>query len=259
MEPMPPNLAEAERRIDEARKTHADSLDLGDLALREMPGSLGELPHLRTLYLGSRKPLETGRLQAYRERFNPELESLEGLDRLTGLQHLQLSNTGIQNVAPLAGLHELKTLNLWQTRVSDLSPLAGLLRLQSVDLWYTPVSDLTPLAGLAELQSLNLEFCKGVTDVTPLAGLRRLRYLEIGGTSVTDLAPLAGLHELGELNVWKIPATNLSPLAWLPQLTWLTADQAAGVPPGVLSENRADNCLVRLRAFLSRARPDAAS
>ena len=256
---MQPNLAEAEKRIEEARKTHADSLDLGDLALREMPGSLGELPHLRTLYLGSRKPLETGRLQWYRERENPELESLEGLDRLTGLQHLQLSNTGVRNLAPLAGLRQLKTLNLWQTRVNDLSPLARLLRLQSLDLWYTPVSDLTPLARLAELESLNLEFCKGVTDLTPLAGLHRMRHLEVAGTSVTDVAPLAGLGALQHLSLWKLRVISLAPLAALPHLTYLTAGEADGVPPEILSEHGADNCLPRLRAYLSQVRNFSAS
>lgn len=31
------NLSEAERRIEEARRTQAETLDLGDLALRELP------------------------------------------------------------------------------------------------------------------------------------------------------------------------------------------------------------------------------
>jgi hypothetical protein len=46
------NLAEAERRIEEARRTQAESLDLGDLALSELPAGLGDLPHLKTLHLG---------------------------------------------------------------------------------------------------------------------------------------------------------------------------------------------------------------
>jgi hypothetical protein len=45
-------LAEAERRIEEARRTRAEWLDLGDLELDELPASLGSLPHLRALYLG---------------------------------------------------------------------------------------------------------------------------------------------------------------------------------------------------------------
>ena len=49
---MQENLREAERRIEEARETGAEILDLGDLALSEIPASLWGLPDLRALYLG---------------------------------------------------------------------------------------------------------------------------------------------------------------------------------------------------------------
>jgi hypothetical protein len=65
---MQPNLAEAERRIEEARRTQAKSLDLGDLALRELPASLGDLPHLKALYLGKLKLTEVGNLGILADR-----------------------------------------------------------------------------------------------------------------------------------------------------------------------------------------------
>lgn len=40
------NFVEADRRIAEARRTRAESLDLGDLGLGELPASLGDLPDL---------------------------------------------------------------------------------------------------------------------------------------------------------------------------------------------------------------------
>ena len=60
---MQENLAEAERRIEEARRTKAESLDLGDLVLSELPASLGDLPHLKKLYLGKFRPTEVGGLE----------------------------------------------------------------------------------------------------------------------------------------------------------------------------------------------------
>jgi len=51
-----PNLSEAERRIEEARSTQAETLDLGDLSLRKFPASLGDLPYLKALYLGMAGP-----------------------------------------------------------------------------------------------------------------------------------------------------------------------------------------------------------
>jgi hypothetical protein len=78
------NLAEAKRRIEKARRTQAESLDLGDLALSELPASLGDLPNLKVLYLGTASPTKVG------WRDSPEFTDL----------------------TPLAGLHSLHSLNL---------------------------------------------------------------------------------------------------------------------------------------------------
>ena len=45
------NLAEAERRIEEARRSRAESRDL---CLSEIPASLGDVPQLEALYLGKK-------------------------------------------------------------------------------------------------------------------------------------------------------------------------------------------------------------
>jgi Leucine-rich repeat (LRR) protein len=42
---------------------------------------------------------------------------------MTGLEQLQLGNTPVSDVTPLAGLTNLKTLELKDTAVTDFSPL----------------------------------------------------------------------------------------------------------------------------------------
>jgi hypothetical protein len=74
------NLAEAERRIEEARKTQAESLDLGDLALSELPASLGDLPRLKALFLGVVRPTEAVELKWDRDREPPDFTDLSPLD-----------------------------------------------------------------------------------------------------------------------------------------------------------------------------------
>jgi internalin A len=144
-----PNLAEAERRIEEARRTRAESLDLGDLALSELPACLGDLPDLRALYLGKVKPTETG---------DPEWDG-----------HREPAD--LVDLFPLAGLRGLESLNLTSCRgVTDLSPLSGLAGLQSLDLWRTKVTDLSPLSGLQGLQSLDIYECRPALPAVILRG-----------------------------------------------------------------------------------------
>jgi internalin A len=317
-----PNLSEAERRIEEARKTQAEELDLGDLALIALPASLEDLPHLKRLHLSPLKPRAEVGLDLDLTR-TYQLRDLSPLARLQGLESLDLSMcAGVTDLSPLAGLQGLQSLNLSHTWVRDLSPLAGLQELRSLDLESCDgVTDLRPLADLDGLQSLKLGMCACLTSLAPLAGLQGLQSLSFGGTGVTDLAPLAGLRELQSLSFGVTGVTDLAPLAGLqglqdvylgytlvtdlaplaglrelrsldlsftqvrdlaplaglrklqslncygcrlavsltllkdfachPQLAAFIADKAAGVPREVLSHRFADNCLLRLRTYLS--------
>ncbi len=131
---------------------------------------------------------------------NTELTDVSPLAGLTGLQTLWLHNTQVSDLSPLAGLSGLQTLYLGNTQVSDLSPLARLTGLQTLYLNYTQVSDVSPLAGLTGLQRLRLDFTP-VSDVSPLAGLTGLRKLDLDNTQVLDVSPLAGLTGLQLLYV----------------------------------------------------------
>ena len=228
-------LAEAVRRIEEARRTQAKNLSLGNPSLSELPVSLGNLPYLRGLYLGIVNLAQEGVFD----------------------WHIQEPPLALKDLSPLAGLQGLQTLDLTSCRgVTDLAPLAGLRALQSLGLMScTGVTDLSPLTGLQGLQILDLMSCEGVTDLSPLVGLRAIQSLDLSNTGVTDLAPLAGLQALQRLNLYgsrlAVPATLLRAFADHPNLTEFVADEAVGVPREVLSHSRRDNCLPRLRTYFS--------
>jgi Leucine-rich repeat (LRR) protein len=142
------NLSEAERRIEEARRLQATWLDLGDLALNEIPAELEDLAHLRILSLGKMKVTEAGEFESVSERGPSKLKDLTLLAPLEALERLDLSRTGVTDLSPLSGLQGLQRLDLSSTGVTDLSPLSGLQRLQSLELRFTPgVTDLSPLPG----------------------------------------------------------------------------------------------------------------
>ena len=253
---MEENLAEAERRIEEARRTRAESLDLGDLALSELPGNQAAFRGLQAILSSTSITIlaPLAGLQALQslDLSDTDITDLAPLAGLRELRYLNLSNVGVTDLAPLTGLQALQMLNLSSTGVTDLSPLAKLPELQSLDLSKTRVTDLIPLAGLETLQMLNLS-STGVTDLSPLADLPGLQNLELSNTPVTDLAPLARLQGLLYLKLdgCRLTVTAVRVLADHPHLIWLLADKAVGVPREILSHHGFDNCLPRLRTYFS--------
>ena len=145
---------------------------------------------------------------------NTRVADLAPLAALTGLKSLKLAQTKVSNLEPLAELTGLELLILWGTAVSDLGPLRGLTALQSLDVMLTHVSDLAPLARLTNLRWLDLWSTK-IDDLGPLGDLTKLQSLDIRQTLVSDLAPLAGLTSLTSLNVMNTQVSNLVPLAGL--------------------------------------------
>ena len=127
-------------------------------------------------------------------------------------KRLNLMNTLVGDVTPLAGLTSLQRLDLDGTQVVDVTPLAGLTSLQSLELKNTQVVDVTPLAGLTSLRLLDLRHTQ-VADVSPLAGLTNLQSLSLSDTQVADMSPLARLPRLGFLSLCDTPVADLSALS----------------------------------------------
>jgi internalin A len=237
-----PNLSEAERRIEEARRT--GGLDLSSTGVTDL-SPLSGLAGLQSLSLRRTGVTDLSPLSGLAglqslSLWSTGVTDLSPLSGLAGLQSLDLSRTGVTDLSPLSGLAGLQSLDLWSTGVTDLSPLFGLAGLQSLNLWRTGVTDLSPLFGLAGLQSLNLRStgvtdlsplsglaglqslnlmdCTGATDLSPLSGLAGLQSLDLSRTGVTDLSPLSGLAGLQSLSLWSTGVTDLSPLAGLQEL-----------------------------------------
>jgi eukaryotic-like serine/threonine-protein kinase len=174
------------------------------------------LDRLKDLPVGTEKPLK--------ERLSVTAE---------GLLNLDLSDTQVADLSPLAGmplgtlslancnevidlspLHELRLteLTLDNTSVASLRPLRGMSSLQKLIIDGTKVSDLSPLAGLP-LKELSISRCP-VTSLESLRGMP-LEKLGIRSTGVSNLSPLTGMP-LKKLDATAVPVTDFSPLAGLP-------------------------------------------
>ncbi|MEV5751349.1 NACHT domain-containing protein [Actinoallomurus sp. NPDC052308] len=170
-------------------------ISLRDLTLEECPAltdldALPPLEGLRSLRLiGS--SLESGLEDLVRRAANlqflhvnhsswvTDLRPLAGLD----LEELGIWGCrGVTDFAPITAFRRLYFLDLEDTGIDDLGPLAGLTELQT--LWLRHCSDVTDLSPLGGLRKLRRLFLKGVApgiDLAPLVGLRGLTvYLEPG-------------------------------------------------------------------------------
>jgi len=83
--------------------------------------------------------------------------AVEGITDLQCLTHLDLSETPLTDIAPIANLTDLKELDLHSTQVKDIGPLAGLTKLRGLDLKGVPVRDVSTLYGLERLGLVILE------------------------------------------------------------------------------------------------------
>ena len=142
-----------------------------------------------------------------------ELAVLVGPDGLSMDQKVE-SLEGVQNLTGLT------SLTLWDHSVSDLSALSGLTSLTHLDLWVNSISDISELSGLTGLTYLDLTG-NSITDISALSGLTNLRELVLGSNSIGDIGALGGLTSLTVLRLWNNSISDISALSGLTNLTYL--------------------------------------
>jgi internalin A len=228
---MPPDKSylEAQRRIAQAKQTNADMLDLGDLALNDIPPEIGELSNLRALSLSVNKLEKVSGKYSTNWEDGRTLSTFQTLAPLSALRNLELLDlSGCfqgTNLSHLQDLIALTSLDLsWSNQLTDLSPIQDLTTLRSLDLSRCyQLTDLSPIQDLTSLTSLDLSECNQFKDLSPLQNLSALTSLNLSGcTQFTGLSPLQDLRVLTSLDLSRCnQLTNLSPLQDLSALTSL--------------------------------------
>lgn len=166
---------------------------------------LAELGALRELELSENEieslaPLRDLPLQRLILDANPLGDrGLTGVGELAGLDHLDVSRTGISSLEPVAELADLRTLSARGNELESVAPLAGLDALLSVDLEDNQVESIESLAGKA-LRRLDLDD-NLVDSLEALAGMESLEYLDARRNALTTAAPLSGLPNLVDLDL----------------------------------------------------------
>lgn len=154
----------------------------------------------------------------------PELPTDYYLDRISGINTLDLSKSTISNFEPLSAFKNLRELNVSNrpldtllyiencTRLVELfisncslTSLHGVEKmtlLASIGASKNEIEDLTPLKELVNIVYLNLDENK-IKDLSPLKELRLMRKLHLDLNLVESLEPLRGMLILSELYIKK--------------------------------------------------------
>ena len=155
------------------------------------------------------------------------IKSLKGLELATNLEWLDIHNSPIHDLTPLANLKQLREIGIWDSEVNDITPLAGLIQLETLQLANSrsrsELSDIRPVAGLTQLVYLHLTGHE-IRDIRPVAGLINLSGLTLGANQISDITPIAGLTQLESLalSINQISDSDITPLAGLTQLETLS-------------------------------------
>ena len=165
------------------------------------------------------------------------LESLHGLENLTGLTEIYLSGSDapFTDTAPLQNLSKVKTLHLPMRGYDvetycDFSGLAGMTSLQELD-FDGRIKSLEPLAGLSSLRVLDIndQSHEGEPplDLSPLASLKGVTDMTLQSQRVSDVSPVGQMTGLRTLYLgvgsYEHPLRDISALSNLTNLSSFTA------------------------------------
>lgn len=117
------------------------------------------------------------------------------------LEHLDLRNCSIRDIAPLGGLTNLKTLNLRDNQITDIGMLSKLTKLSYLNLRGNAPLDIAGISGLINLKELILRDVPAGNILENISGLINLERLNLRNCQIKDLAPLENLLKLKDLNL----------------------------------------------------------
>ena len=207
--------------------------------------------------------------------YNTSIRSLEGLRACPSLQTLNCSNNQITSLAGLENCSDLKNLDCFMTKIRSLEGLETCYNLQNLDCHKTEITSLDSLKACGNLLSLDCSntLIKGLeglktsaalislkchnNKITNLSGVEScsaLQSLDCSNTQITNLKSLESCSALQSLNCSHVAIQICPGIVWsLGLLKDVIAVDASicGVPSDILSLDFGDNCLPRIRDFLS--------
>ncbi len=150
------------------------------------------------------------------------IEQLDALSTMTGLAELVVGGFLLRDLTPISQLPDLRSLEVYDSGVSDIGPLANLQSLEvfrmqnldDIDEPYLFLKDVSPLSRLPRLTTLAFNYNIGM-DISVIGEMRQLRRLDLADNQLEDVQTLAGLVDLVELELAGNRLADIRPLATL--------------------------------------------
>ena len=160
--------------------------------------------------------------------WNTRISNFSALSKLPRLRWIEFGgDRSVSKIPSLKGLKTLRRLEISESNIADLSPLAELTQLQELTLVNNLISDVSPLRNLKNLEHLNLD-ANVISDVSPLAKLTKLKVLYLENNVISDVSSLAGLNNLERLNLQNNAISDFSPLDGLSEGTIVRTEGNTG-------------------------------
>ncbi len=121
-----------------------------------------------------------------------KLISIEALKDMTELETLNISYTGVKDLAPLANLTKLTSLTVTNSAVESTAALEKLTKLTTIDLSVNKINDVSGLKDKKELTSLNLtdNMIKDISGLKGAFDVEKIKTLNFKDNMITDWKPL---------------------------------------------------------------------
>ncbi|OBR64270.1 hypothetical protein A7K91_12125 [Paenibacillus oryzae] len=182
---------------------------------------------------------------------NPDIQSIDGIEQLTGLNYLSLTDNQVTDLSPLTKvpdlleltlsnlsnsnmktvvpkLTKLNALSLWNFELTDISFLKPLTNLYSLDITNNKVTDISIIAGMKNLSTFSGGYNR-IKDLTPLSKLP-LRKMYMAGNEIVDLKPLSSIPTKNELYAIQLSNNKIEDLSFLSQFPNLVFLNVANNP-----------------------------
>ncbi|AKA68125.1 leucine-rich repeat domain-containing protein [Clostridium scatologenes] len=138
------------------------------------------------------------------------IDDITGIENLTNLQILNLSQNHLSHVSVLRYLPYLRDLDLSQNEISDINELRGLNNLYYLNLNNNEISDISELKYFTYLHMLLLN-ANEIVDIEPLQGLTNLQQLSLKNNRISSIIALRGLTNLNLLYLGQNKILDYSP------------------------------------------------
>jgi internalin A len=151
------------------------------------------------------------------------ISSLEGIQRLTGLETIIVHDTNISDLNPLSNLPNLKELLMSNNKITDVTPLSKVITLEYIKVIGNQIKDIKPLIKLTNLKHLAISN-NPIQDISDLSQLLNLNILNCAGTQISDISPLSNLNNLYWMDLSRNHIEDVSPLSKMTSLNYVILD-----------------------------------